>query len=239
MRPTTISLAALGLSAGCALAPTREPRSVLELRHEGAVLQAHEYSCGAAALATLMSYFGRPATEKEVLDSIFGKDLPVVRGPDGQLRLRALNLGDLEKAARAAGFKVVSVQVPAAKDLAAALEALKPAIARMYLYEEFPHFVVLRDIQGDWVHVVDPAYGNVRLTTRQFLKAWEAGDGVLMAIGRLPFQAWKTRDDKPVYLRRDEKDAPDIRAELDPSGLYRSVHRRVSQIGTFPRELSR
>lgn len=228
---------ALGLSAGCALAPTRDPKSVLELRQEGAVLQAHEYSCGAAALATLMSYFGRTATEKEVLESIFGKELPVVRGPDGRPILRALNLEDLEKAARAADFKVVSVQVPASKDLAAALEALKPAIARMYLYEEFPHFVVLRDIQGDWVHVVDPAYGNVRMTTGQFLKAWEAGDGVLMAIGRRAFQAWKTRDDKPVYLRRDERDAPDLRSELDPFALYRSVHRRVSQLGTFPREM--
>lgn len=222
------------LLAGCALTATRAPIPLSELRSREVVLQAHEYSCGAAALATLMSLLGRPATESAVLRSIFGDSLPMEAGPEGRPRLRALNLEDLEKGARAAGFKVVSVQAPA-KSVEETLVALRPAIARMYLYKQYPHFVVIRDFRDGWVHISDPAYGAIKLPASQFLAAWEDGDRVLLTISRRAFYAWKTRDDRPLLLKRSELEAPPASEPLGPERLLRSVHARTAMIGSWPR----
>lgn len=231
----TLALLLPWIFSACAVVGTREPVSLVELRARGAVLQKHEYSCGAAALATLMSLFGSPMTENEALRLIFGSELPVVAGKDGRPQLRALNLEDLETGARKAGFKVISAQVAEKRDLESSLRALKPAIARLSLYGEYLHFVVLRDISEDWVSVTDPGYGNFKLPKSQFFASWEAGDRVLLTIGRHPFEAWKTSDEKPVSLKRSEKDVILPHEELSPMPLYRSIQQRLAQIGTLSR----
>ena len=53
----------------------REPvRSLLEMRHEGVVLQKWDLSCGAAALTTILSYqYGNPVSEREVAIGLMGR----------------------------------------------------------------------------------------------------------------------------------------------------------------------
>lgn len=228
-----VFLPSLCALSACAGAPTREPASLVELRGRGTVLQRHEYSCGAAALATLMGFFARPLGESEVLHLIFGETLPVEKAPDGREVLRALTLADLEVGARKEGFKVVSVQVPEAKGLEEALHSLKPAIARMSLYGEYLHFVVVRDIRGDWVSVSDPGYGSFRMPKSQFFASWDRGDRILLAIGREPFEAWKTREDR-IFLRRSEADRPELGEDLDLLPVYRAVHDRSARLGSLP-----
>lgn len=201
-----------------------------ELRAQGSVLQTHEYSCGAAALATLMGIFGAPAGEMEVLHSIFGKQLPIVKGRDGKAELRALTVEDLEIGAKRADFKVVSLQVDDPKQAALTLKTLRPAIARLHLYNEYLHFVVLRDIKDGWVHISDPAYGNVKITLSQFDKAWAAGDRVLLTIGKLPFQIWREKGNE-VFIKRDDEDVIEADKDLGPDALYRTVQARLPQLG--------
>lgn len=207
---------------------------MLELRSEGAILQKHEYSCGAAALATMMGYFGSQTSEEDVLNAVFGGKLPEARLPDGRRVLRALTLEDLEMGARELGFTVISAQVPEAEGLEEALHALKPAIARMSLYGEYLHFVVVRDIAGDWVSLSDPAYGNYRMPKSQFFASWEGGDRVLLAIGREPFEAWKTREDR-LFLRRPDAGRLPPGDELSALPLYRAVQQRTAQLTVLPR----
>lgn len=230
-RPGVLLCASL---AACAGVETRAPIPLSELRSRDVILQAHEYSCGAAALATLLGLLGRPTTEMEVLRSIFGERLPLETGPEGKTRLRALNLEDLETGARAAGFQVVSLQVPA-KSLPDALIALRPAIARMSLYKQYPHFVVLRDFRDGWAQIGDPAYGSIKLPASQFFSAWEAGDRILLTISRHPFYAWKTRDDRPLLLKRNEREPLPPSEALDPAPLLRAAHVRMTQLGSWPR----
>lgn len=212
----------------------RKPLSMVELRTQGAVLQRHEYSCGAAALATLMGLFGKPATELAVLKSIFGKNLPKTRGPGGREVLRALTLADLEKGARVRGFKVVSLQVKHARDFEAVLRSLQPAIARMSIYKEYHHFVVLHGIADDWVLISDPAYGKVRMPKQQLFDTWEAGERVLLAIGTKPFEAWRTREDR-VFLRRPDADRVPLKNSPGPMELFRAIHQRLPQVTTLIR----
>jgi hypothetical protein len=216
--------------------PTRSPLSLIELRTKGAVIQSLEYSCGAAALATLMGLMGSPATEAQVLDSIFGKELPTFEDKkDGKLKLRALTVDDLEKGARKAGFKVVSVQVPDPAEAEKVLYFFKPAITRMVLYGDYLHFVVLRDIEDGWVSVSDPGYGNFKITWKQFYEAWKAGDQIFLSIGQHPFYAWEDKESKQLYLKRNELDNLPIKEQIAPWGLFQSAHRGITQMGSLPR----
>lgn len=208
--------------------------SVQELRTRGAVLQRHEYSCGAAALATLMGRFGTKAEEVEVLKRVFGENLPKTRDAKGAELLPALTMADLEKGAREYGFKVVSLQVKRTEDLERVLDALQPVIARMTLYSEYHHFVVIHRLDEDWAWISDPAYGHVKLPKSQLFSAWESGERILLAISRVPFEAWKTREDR-IYLRRQPKEPGlDAAPSPAPGELYESVHQRMSRLSTLP-----
>ena len=159
----------------------REPSSfearrhtLKELRDQYVVKQELDYSCGAAALATLMRYyFGEPVSEYEIL-----KILESQLSEDEQRRkiARGFSLMDLKHAAqskgyRAAGFKLTIDQ---AKQLAA------PVIVHVLPFG-YRHFAVLRGIAGDRVFLADPARGNMRISIDRFLSEW---DGIVFVLGK-------------------------------------------------------
>jgi len=222
-----MSLAFLVL-AGCISAKTRAPVSLKELRSKDAVLQAYEYSCGAAALATLMTMFGEDISEGKILKLVFGDQLPVVKSKDGKMELRALTLADLEQAAGLSKFKVVSAGVPAEKNQALkTLHSLKPAITRMKLYQENLHFVVVKDIKGEWVLVSDPGYGNFKIPWSQFYNSWAAGEKILLTISKYPFYAWQ--DKSGTYLKRNDRENIVLKEEeTGPEQLYTSVQKEMA-----------
>lgn len=223
------------LLAACAGKPTRSPVSLSELRSKGTVLQRHEYSCGAAALATLSGRLGRLVSEAEVLKSIFGDKLPQETAPDGRKRLRALTLADLEAGARARGFKVVSVQVPSRRALPEVLAALGPGIARLKLYNEYPHFVMLDGLKDGWVRVADPGYGSFRMPADDVFDSWEAGDRLFLTVSALPFDAWKAGDDRPILLRRNTAEGVAPAEDPSPSVIEDAVHRDSAILGSILR----
>ena len=47
--------------------PTRSWKS---LRDDGVVKQKYDYSCGAASLATILSFYGANFTEKQIMDAM-------------------------------------------------------------------------------------------------------------------------------------------------------------------------
>ena len=50
-----LAVAVLPFLTGWQYVPTRKPLSLKELRTQGCIMQSHQYSCGAAALATVMT----------------------------------------------------------------------------------------------------------------------------------------------------------------------------------------
>jgi len=216
--------------AGCLSAKTRPPLSFKELRSKEAVLQTHEYSCGAAALATLMTMFGKDVSEADILKMIFGDKLPLEKNKDGKMELRALTLGDLEQAARMAKFKVVSAGVPADKEQALkTLYSLKPVITRMKLYQENLHFVGVKDVDGEWVLVSDPGYGDYKIPWSQFYDSWVDGEKILLTISKYPFYAWQ--DESGTYLKRDDKENIVLKeGDTGPNRLYTSVQKEIALV---------
>jgi predicted double-glycine peptidase len=151
--------------AGAASAGAREPvRSLLEIREQDVIVQQWDISCGAAALATLLTYHqGTPVSEKAVAQGMLGKTDPLrvkVRG--------GFSLLDLKRYASARGFQADGYTGMTLADL----EKLGPAIVPVVL-DRYPHFVVFRALNGGRVLIADPAYGNRSVEVEVFEKAWQ------------------------------------------------------------------
>ncbi|MHA7815479.1 MAG: C39 family peptidase [Pseudohaliea sp.] len=131
------------------------------------VRQQRDFSCGTAALATVLThYFLQPTSEAELLDALL-----TTAGSEGLLR-QGVSLGALAGLAEARGFAARGVAVSPG-----ALNALRaPAIAWLAPRGQ-PHFAVLRGISPDAVELADPARGNVRVPRAVFERDFLAEDG--------------------------------------------------------------
>jgi predicted double-glycine peptidase len=151
--------------AGAASADGRGPvRSLLEIRQANVIVQQWDTSCGAAALATLLTYHhGEPVSERAVAQAMLGKTDPLrvkVRG--------GFSLLDMKRYAEARGFQADGYTGVSLADLA----KFGPAIVPVVL-DRYPHFVVFRARSGDRVLIADPAYGNRSVEVEVFEKAWQ------------------------------------------------------------------
>ena len=151
--------------AGAASAEGRGPvRSLLEIRQANVIVQQWDTSCGAAALATLLTYHhGEPVSERAVAQAMLGKTDPLrvkVRG--------GFSLLDMKRYAEARGFRADGYTGVSLADLV----KLGPAIVPVVL-DRYPHFVVFRARSGDRVLIADPAYGNRSVEVEVFEKAWQ------------------------------------------------------------------
>jgi uncharacterized protein len=153
------------VAAGAASAQERTPvRSLLEIRQADVIVQQWDVSCGAAALATLLTYhLGEPVSEKAVAQAMLGKTDPLRVKVRGGFSLLDLKRYAEMRGLRADGYTGVSL---------ADLEKFGPAIVPVDL-DGYPHFVVFRAKRGNRVLLADPAFGNRGVEVEVFEKAWQ------------------------------------------------------------------
>jgi predicted double-glycine peptidase len=171
----------LALAAGLALpgrgeAAPRAPdaivvRSLLETRNDKLVRQHWDLSCGAAVVATLLTYqLGSPVSEREAA-------LGMLRKGDGRLvRARlGFSLLDLKLFAATRGFEAAGYGNLTLDELV----ALAPVVAPMRI-RGFGHFVVVRARLGDRLLLGDPAFGNRTVPVDAFVEAWPSRIGFVI-----------------------------------------------------------
>lgn len=196
--------------------------SLLDVRSDKCELQTYEFTCGAAALATTFNIFGFNAGEGDAIAAIYLNAPPrVAVSPEGEEYYEPMSLADLERGAKTVGFKAVSLKVRDANAAVKALEKLTPVIARLRIHDELLHFVVVRDIESEWVSIADPGYGNVRMPISQFLPRWQEGDGVMLAVGTLPFRSWKDSEGR-LFVQRDPSETKIEIEEVAPIRAFRT-----------------
>jgi predicted double-glycine peptidase len=114
------------------------------------VRQQFDFSCGSAALATLLTHhYGRSVSESEVFQAMFKN------GDQAKIRREGFSLLDMKRYLTAQGFQADGVQVP----LDTLANAGVPAIA-LISDHGYRHFVVVKGRRGDRVVLGDPALGT-------------------------------------------------------------------------------
>ncbi|MAL98631.1 C39 family peptidase [Hydrocarboniclastica marina] len=160
---------------------------LVEQKYRNIVRQAYDYSCGAAALTTILRfYLGRNLQERQVMEGLlhYGESERIVQR-------RAFSMLDMKRLVTALGYP--------AGGFRASLEDLTgldhPAIVPI-THAGFKHFVVVRAVRDGRVFIADPAVGNLSFTIAQFEEKWD--DQVLFIVfpgGNKPVDALELREE--------------------------------------------
>jgi uncharacterized protein len=141
-------------------------RSYEELKRQHIVMQKRDYSCGAAALATIAHYYWGDNVDEDLflraLDRILTDAEIIDRIKNG------LAMSDLRRAAVLVGYKATVGKLTFKK-----LSESKVPLVVGIKPSGHKHFVVYRGTDGMWVYVADPIRGNLRMPVRTFVDQWQ------------------------------------------------------------------
>ncbi len=148
---------------GIELAQKYHVKPFSQFKDENIVKQEYDYSCGSAALATLLNYYlGEDFTEQQVIQGMMRY------GNTAQIeQRRAFSLLDMKRFVSVLGY--TGAGYTAELDDLKGLDA--PCIVPIEL-SGYKHFVVYRGIYGDHIFVADPYMGNISFTISDFKTMW-------------------------------------------------------------------
>jgi predicted double-glycine peptidase len=133
-----------------------------ELRFASTIHQQYDFSCGSAALATLMTHhYGYPLSETTAFQAMWQ------RGDQQKIRREGFSLLDMQRYLASLGFKADGFRLPLQK----LIEARLPAIV---LIEEkgYKHFVVIKGGDDGRLLLGDPSSGTRSVTREHFESTW-------------------------------------------------------------------
>lgn len=183
-----------------------------ELRDRHVVKQQEDYSCGAAALATLLLYYYGEETSESDLLTLLKQQIPAEEWP--MKSVQGFSLLDLKTAARTKGFRAAGFELTIeqlAKLRAPVIVFIKPL--------GYKHFAVLRGVDRSRVYLADPSRGNVRMSVSRFLEEWS---GFVFVLGK---SGEELLTDHPLALPRPDVLNPEIRRLGQILNLGRSSQR--------------
>lgn len=137
--------------------------SLKEARFRTTVRQQYDFSCGSAAVATLLTYqYGIAVDEAEVFRHMYAT------GDQGRIRAEGFSLLDMRRYLASRGFQADGFQVPLDRLLEQGLPAIVLVNDRGYR-----HFVVVRGLRHGRVLIADPARGSRAIPRRDFERLWD------------------------------------------------------------------
>ncbi len=154
-----------------------------QLRFQATLRQQYDFSCGSAALATLLSHhYGLAITEEAVFRHMY------LHGDQRKIRREGFSLLDMQRYLAAIGLRADGFQLPLDK----LAEARLPAIVLMS-EKGYQHFVVVKGMSAGRVLIGDPATGTRAMTRHSFESAWRSK--LLFVIHSRQGAAFNTRAD--------------------------------------------
>lgn len=147
----------------------KQVESLRERRFSGLVEQKTDFSCGAAAMATLLNQaYGMQLSEaKVIVDMLESADVE-------QVRAQGFSMLDMKRYAQAMGLRARGYRIDAQ-----ALEQIKVPTIVLLDIRGYKHFVVMQRSHSGWVYVGDPVLGHKRMSLDEFSKGW---NGIVFAL---------------------------------------------------------
>lgn len=136
--------------------------SMRQARLTGTLLQQYDFSCGSAAIATLLTHHYRtPVSEQQVFESMY------LEGDQAKIRREGFSYLDMKRYLARLGFTADGFEQPLDK----LNDARIPALA-LINEKGYQHFVVIKGVQADRVLIGDPAQGTRAMPRREFEALW-------------------------------------------------------------------
>lgn len=151
-----------------------EVDSVRERKFSEVVKQQYDFSCGSAALATLLTYhYDWPTDERTAFGEMWAA------GDQDKITAAGFSLLDMKRYLDTIGFAADGYQASLDKLADAAI----PAIA-LINHRGYRHFVVVKGIRNGEVLIGDPALGLKTMSRDEFNSIWD--NGILFIIKNRP-----------------------------------------------------
>lgn len=148
--------------------------SLKDIKFRKTTRQQFDFSCGSAALATLLTHhYHTPVTEKEVFDKMFQT------GDQAKIRKQGFSMLDMKRYLATRGFVGDGFQQPLDK----LLEARLPAIV-LISDRGYNHFVVIKGAEDGRILLGDPSSGARSVTRERFMELW--ANRLLFVVHRYP-----------------------------------------------------
>lgn len=126
------------------------------------IRQEHDFSCGSAALATLLTYhYGRPTTEAQAFSAMYAM------GDQAAIQKVGFSMLDMKRYLTSKGLASDGFRI----SLDELAQMRRPAIVLINL-GSYRHFVVIKGVERDRVLVGDPALGLRTYARADFQKMW-------------------------------------------------------------------
>ena len=167
-----------GIGALAGVAPARKSvRSLRELRFRELVQQRYDFSCGSAALASLLRYgYGMDVSEAELI-----KKMMVGVDPAAVVR-NGFSMLDMKRYVEGAGMRAHGYRIEPD-----ALYRLQMPVIALLDIKGYRHFVLVKGAAAGRVFVADPALGHKVMPESDFLHGW---NGIVLAVvGNTPMLA--------------------------------------------------
>jgi uncharacterized protein len=178
---------------------TKTVRSMRDIHYSHIVSQQFDYSCGAAALATLLKYgYGIDIPETELIRGMMVFSTPEVVVKNG------FSMLDMKKFVETIGLRGRGFRVNTD-----ALYHLQIPVMVLMNIDGYEHFVIVKHAENGRIFIADPALGNRILLEEDFAKTW---NGLVFAVVGKPF-----REDSPL-LQDNESLALKLRASALATG---------------------
>ena len=145
-------------------------QSILERRYANIERQQTDFSCGAAAVATILRYsYGHVTNERWVMDGMLAMTDPE------QVKRYGFSMLDMKQYLQMLGMRVRGYRLGDEK-----LRQVRVPTIVLLNIRGYQHFAVLRAIdRHDRVYLADPALGNRVITFQEFKESW---NGILLAV---------------------------------------------------------
>lgn len=164
----TLHICASAAQAGAFMIPgdisyNIKTKTLMDRRFHNVLKQKYDFSCGSAALASLLTYhYGRPVEEKEVIDVMYKN------GDQQKIRKEGFSLLDMKNFMQSVGLRANGYREPLDRLTKVGIPAIVLINRKGYL-----HFVVVQGVTNDKVLIGDPAQGRKVVERKKFEAMWE------------------------------------------------------------------
>ncbi|MBD8530046.1 MULTISPECIES: C39 family peptidase [unclassified Massilia] len=137
-------------------------KSMKDLRFQATLRQQYDFSCGSAALATLLTHhYNIPTTEQMAFQEMFST------GDQQKIRSEGFSLLDMQRFLKKRGYTANGFQLPLDK----LIEAKLPAIV-LISDNGYHHFVVVKGAEDGRILIGDPSRGTRLMARERFESIW-------------------------------------------------------------------
>jgi hypothetical protein len=147
----------------------KKVESIRERKFANLVEQKTDFSCGAAALATVL----RQAYWMDVDEDHVIKGM-LVNADQDLVRTQGFSMLDMKRYLESIGMRAKGYRITPE-----VLVTVKVPVVVLLEIRGYKHFVVLQRSDKDWVYIGDPVLGHKRYSKDDFVKGW---NGIVFAV---------------------------------------------------------